>query len=140
MLTQVLWVKIKSLFLESKQVNGTAVIEFDFTYFVNNLKVTWSTIFVHPVKPFSSFTFNPWQLHRIIYRLRFYDAWRAADMNTVAYWNDWLLACRESRELRLEDVQLGQALQRLLVCRSMVWRQSACLRQFICSGRESLAG
>lgn len=45
---------------------------------------------------------------------RCFDAWQRQDFAQVQYWNQWLLACRETRELLLEDQQLGQALQRLL--------------------------
>lgn len=46
---------------------------------------------------------------------RCYDAWQQHDDDSVNYWNQWLLACRETKELLLEDQQLGQALQRLLI-------------------------
>lgn len=46
---------------------------------------------------------------------RCYDAWQENDGAAVQYWNQWLLACRETKELLLEDQQLGQALQRLLI-------------------------
>lgn len=36
------------------------------------------------------------------------------DWQQVSYWNDYILACRETRELLLEDQQLGMAMQRLL--------------------------
>lgn len=45
---------------------------------------------------------------------RLYDAWQQDDLATVQQWNDFLLAMRESRELRDEDRQLGQSLARLL--------------------------
>jgi urease accessory protein len=45
---------------------------------------------------------------------RCFDAWQKNNMAGVHYWNEWLLACRETKELLLEDQQLGQALQRLL--------------------------
>lgn len=47
--------------------------------------------------------------------LRCLNAWRTADIATLNYWNDFLLACRETQELLLEDVQLGMALRRLLL-------------------------
>lgn len=46
--------------------------------------------------------------------VRCYDAWLEQDSCALHYWNDWLLACRETKELLLEDQQLGLALQRLL--------------------------
>ena len=46
--------------------------------------------------------------------LRLYRAHQADDANQQHYWNAYLLASRETRELRLEDSQLGMALIRLL--------------------------
>lgn len=46
--------------------------------------------------------------------LRFFRTWQTEDLDQVKYWNDYLIACRETSELLLEDQQLGQALQRLL--------------------------
>lgn len=46
--------------------------------------------------------------------VRFFQALEAEDVDTVAYWNQWLRANRESRELLFEDEQLALALQRLL--------------------------
>ncbi len=46
--------------------------------------------------------------------LRLCDAWRNADYASVQHWNDWLLASRESAELRAETVQMGYSLRRLL--------------------------
>lgn len=45
---------------------------------------------------------------------RLYRAWQQADDAQVAHWNRWLLAARESLELRSEDSQLGAALAQLL--------------------------
>lgn len=47
--------------------------------------------------------------------LRCLRAWRENNAENRRYWNDYLLACRETAELLLEDNQLGIALQRLLV-------------------------
>lgn len=47
--------------------------------------------------------------------LRCHRAIKAQRWQEVAEWNQWLLACRETRELLLEDQQLGIALQRLLL-------------------------
>jgi urease accessory protein len=46
---------------------------------------------------------------------RLHAAWQAGDRSDVAYWNAYLQAARESKELLLEDVQMGEALLRLLV-------------------------
>ncbi len=45
---------------------------------------------------------------------RFYQAWQQDDSAAVIYWNQLILAMRESAELRQEDLQLGHALSRLL--------------------------
>jgi urease accessory protein len=45
---------------------------------------------------------------------RLYDAWQSKDKERVIYWNQWLLAARESKELYDEDIQLGQSLNRVL--------------------------
>jgi urease accessory protein len=45
---------------------------------------------------------------------RLFAAWQTQDSDSINYWNDYLRACRESRELLLEDEQLGGALARLL--------------------------
>ncbi|WP_018276305.1 urease accessory UreF family protein [Teredinibacter turnerae] len=47
--------------------------------------------------------------------LRIYRAWKAAALDEVDRWNDFVRANRETAELLLEDEQLGLALQRLLV-------------------------
>lgn len=47
--------------------------------------------------------------------IRLYDAWQIENFENVNYWNDYLLASRETSELLLEDEQLGMALARLLV-------------------------
>lgn len=46
---------------------------------------------------------------------RLYDANNLKDKKQVNYWNQYLLASRETKELYLEDCQIGQALIRLLV-------------------------
>ena len=46
---------------------------------------------------------------------RLYDAWYEQDLNKVEYWSQYLIACRETAELRSEDRQTGQALARLLI-------------------------
>ncbi|WP_136064294.1 urease accessory protein UreF [Modicisalibacter radicis] len=45
---------------------------------------------------------------------RLYDAWQADDADTLAAWNDWLQANRETAELAAEDFRLGEAMVRLL--------------------------
>lgn len=46
--------------------------------------------------------------------LRMSHALQQQDTDTYLYWNQWLLAARETAELRAEDEQIGKALQRLL--------------------------
>jgi urease accessory protein len=45
---------------------------------------------------------------------RLYDARAEEDWQALNHWNAYLIACRETRELLLEDEQLGLALGRLL--------------------------
>lgn len=46
--------------------------------------------------------------------IRLYDAVSRDDQTAFGYWNNYLLASRETKELLLEDTQLGAALKRLL--------------------------
>jgi len=46
--------------------------------------------------------------------LRFAQAYQQPDPAAVQYWNRWLLANRETKELLFEDQQLGLALRKLL--------------------------
>ncbi len=46
---------------------------------------------------------------------RLHAAWQIGANQDVVYWNAYLQAARESKELLLEDVQMGEALLRLLV-------------------------
>jgi len=41
-------------------------------------------------------------------------AWQNNELNAVNHWNDFLLACRESSELKNEDIHLGNSLRQLL--------------------------
>ena len=45
---------------------------------------------------------------------RLHAAWRADDKDKLIYWNNFLLASRETMELRVEDRNMGQALAMLL--------------------------
>jgi urease accessory protein len=45
---------------------------------------------------------------------RLHAAWLASDDDAVCHWNSFLLACRETQELRAEDRHLGAALLRVL--------------------------
>ena len=47
--------------------------------------------------------------------LRVTKAWQADNIDEAIGWNNFLLASRESKELLLEDTQMGEALLRLLV-------------------------
>jgi len=46
--------------------------------------------------------------------IRLYRAHKNGDDAAIVYWNQYLLASRETAELRLEDAQLGKALARVL--------------------------
>jgi urease accessory protein len=41
--------------------------------------------------------------------IRLYKAWLTHDEQAIAYWNNFLLAFRETKELYLEDIQVGSA-------------------------------
>lgn len=60
--------------------------------------------------------------------VRLHAAWTANDRAAVQHWNAELYAARETRELRLEDRQLGIALARLLgelgVPEAVAWRDA----------------
>jgi urease accessory protein len=47
--------------------------------------------------------------------LRMYDAWSDADADNARYWSAYLLAARESEELRAEERHLGRSLAKVLV-------------------------
>ena len=47
--------------------------------------------------------------------LRLHDAAVIRDLQRLAYWNEFILASRETKELQLEDTQMGAALKRLLL-------------------------
>ncbi len=46
--------------------------------------------------------------------IRLHEAWLQQDIEQVRYWNQVALANRETQELRVESMQLGKALLRLL--------------------------
>lgn len=46
--------------------------------------------------------------------VRAYRACQADDWKSVSYWNHWLSAARETEELRLQSLQMGRSLLRLL--------------------------
>ncbi len=47
--------------------------------------------------------------------VRLYEAWQSSDLSKVEYWSRYLLASRESQELRDEDHYIGTALSKLLI-------------------------
>ncbi len=49
----------------------------------------------------------------VIFRL--YQALASSDIDDILYWNDFLLASRETQELRLTDTAMGAALKKMLV-------------------------
>lgn len=57
---------------------------------------------------------------------RLYKAWQTDEIDTVKTWNRFLLASRESHELRTEDIHLGAALAQLLpeldIKEALVWQ------------------
>ena len=47
--------------------------------------------------------------------LRLYDGWQAGDLDRIAQWNEWLLASRESHELRREESNRARAFAQILI-------------------------
>ncbi|MCT7948630.1 urease accessory protein UreF [Ancylothrix sp. C2] len=47
--------------------------------------------------------------------VRVYRAMQRDDLEAVKYWNSWATATRETEELRLQSLQMGMSLNRLLV-------------------------
>jgi urease accessory protein len=64
--------------------------------------------------------------------LRLQRAFEADDDEGVAHWNGFLLASRESSELRLEDTQLGAAFARLLLTQGVGRAEKFCKRSDVC--------
>ena len=64
--------------------------------------------------------------------LRLHRAFENDDDAAVSQWNAFLLASRESSELRLEDTQLGAALARLLVSQGVARAAAFCKRNDVC--------
>ncbi len=64
--------------------------------------------------------------------LRVIKAWQDNDIDKIIEWNNFLLASRESKELLLEDTQMGEALLRLLVDleveNAIGWKTSECVK------------
>ncbi len=53
--------------------------------------------------------------------LRMYQAWDKNDMQSVSYWNTFILASRETSELQTEDQHLGLALGKVLEGLDLNW-------------------
>ena len=60
---------------------------------------------------------------------RLHKAWSSNDKKSVLYWNDYLYASRDSRELREEEEQLAHALARLLadlgITEAIEWKEKS---------------
>lgn len=61
---------------------------------------------------------------------RLYDAHQNNKLDDINYWNNYILASRETSELLLEDTQMGGALARLLISldikESHPWKKHSC--------------
>ena len=61
---------------------------------------------------------------------RLYEAHKHNSNSDVHYWNDYILASRETSELLLEDTQMGGALARLLydlnIQEALIWKKIPC--------------
>ena len=53
--------------------------------------------------------------------VRLYQAWQTDDIAQIQHWNDWLLSCRETMELQVEDQHLGMALGKVLDGLELNW-------------------
>lgn len=58
--------------------------------------------------------------------IRLMSAWREADQQALEYWDSWLAACRETRELAEEERQMGASLKRLVTSLGL-WPEQPCL-------------
>jgi urease accessory protein len=60
---------------------------------------------------------------------RLHNAWSVNDKKNVLYWNDYLFASRDSRELQAEEQHLAHALARLLgdlgISEAVKWRENS---------------
>ena len=60
---------------------------------------------------------------------RFYTAWQKEDKEALTYWSNYLRASRETKELILEDQQIGDSLARLLsdmdIQQANQWQQNS---------------
>ena len=60
---------------------------------------------------------------------RLYKAWSVNDKESILYWNDYLYASRDSKELCEEEKQLAHALARLLgdlgISEAVEWRENS---------------
>ncbi|MEC8950342.1 MAG: urease accessory UreF family protein [Pseudomonadota bacterium] len=52
--------------------------------------------------------------------IRLYKAWEQKDLDQLLYWNQYLLSCRETKELREEEELLGRALTRVLITLDLI--------------------
>ena len=53
--------------------------------------------------------------------VRLYRSWREGDAGALIFWNQFILSCRETRELQSEDQFMGQALSRILIDLEVDW-------------------
>ena len=54
---------------------------------------------------------------------RMYDGWISDDLSVVNWWNEFLYASRETKELRDEDSHLGRALAKLVAGLGLPWSE-----------------
>lgn len=62
----------------------------------------------------NSLLFSNFQELEIPVLKRLYLAAESSDLKSFTYWSNYLLACRETKELRLEEINRGRAMVRLL--------------------------
>jgi urease accessory protein len=69
--------------------------------------------------------------------LRLHAAWSKPDLDAVKCWNAFLLAARETAELRAEDLHIGRSLAKVLIEQKIAaaheWKESpACFAALFC--------
>jgi urease accessory protein len=62
----------------------------------------------------SSMLFNGFQELEIPLLKRLYLSWIESDFNNVTFWSNYLVACRETKELRMEEINRGRAMVKIL--------------------------
>ncbi len=62
----------------------------------------------------NSILFSSFQELEIPLLKRLYHTWGDRDLESFTYWADYLVACRETKELRMEEINRGRAMSKIL--------------------------